>query len=183
MADTSHPRPHTVRPPAAGESALIIVDVQRGFVTGENRHVVAPIERLQHRFGHVIVSRFLNPPSSPFRDLLHYDRFGAGTPDTEMAFMPRPDAFFVERPLYTCVTEAVLRQIEDWRLDAVYVAGIATEACVLKTVIDLFEHNITPWVIEDLCASDKGAEFHDPAMKVIGKLIDPGHIVKAADIP
>ena len=185
MADDAGTRQSRLRqgPPDSAASVLIIVDLQRGFVTAENRHVIAPLERLQHRFKHAVVTRFHNPPSSPFRDLMNYDRFGPGSADTELAFAARPDAFVVERPLYTCVTEALLRQLAAWRLDAAYVAGIATEACILKTVIDLFEHHITPWVIEDLCASDKGAEFHDPAMKVIGKLIDPGHIVKAADIP
>ena len=161
----------------------MIVDLQQGFVTNENRHVVEPLERLQARFAHVVVTRFHNPPCSPFRDLMHYDRFGSGSADTELAFVARPDAFVVERPLYTCVTQALLRQLDEWRLDEIYVAGVATEACILKTVIDLFEHHITPWVIEDLCDSDKGAEFHAPAMKVIGKLIDPRHVIGQHDIP
>lgn len=170
------------QPPAPEHSALMIVDLQKGFVTDDNRHVVQPLERLQPRFRHVIVTRFHNPPCSPFRELLHYDRFAPGSPDTALAFAARADAFIVERPLYSCVTEALLRRLDDWRLTAIHVAGIATEACILKTVIDLFEHHITSWLIEDLCASDKGAEFHDPAMKVIGKLIDPGHILRQADI-
>jgi len=183
MSDIAQPGTRAFVPPDPAQSALMVVDVQQGFVTRENRHVVAPLERLQARFGHVVVTRFHNPPSSPFRDLMQYDRFGPGSPDTELAFAPRADAFIVDRPLYTCVTEALLRQLDAWHLTEIYVAGIATEACILKTVIDLFEHHITPWVIEDLCDSDKGAEFHEPAMKVIGKLIDPRHVVTAADIP
>jgi nicotinamidase-related amidase len=161
----------------------MVVDVQHGFVTDENRHVVAPLERLQGRFRHVVVTKFHNPPSSPFRELMQYERFGPGSADTELAFVPRADAFLIDRPLYTCVTQALLHQLEAWHLNEVYVAGIATEACILKTVIDLFEHRITPWVIADLCDSDKGAEFHEPAMKVIGKLIDPRHLIGVADIP
>ncbi len=57
------------------------------------------------------------------------------------------------------------------------ICGIATEAGVLKTVIDLFEYHFTPWVLEDLCASDKNGEFHDMAVKVIGALIGEDHII------
>lgn len=163
-------------------SALLIVDVQRGFITPQSAHVVAPIEALQSRFGHVVVTRFINPPGSPFRDLLNYDKFAPGSAEVELAFTPRPDALIIDRPLYTGVTPDLLAALQGWGLDEVYVAGIATEACVLKTLTDLFERHITPWMIEDLCASDKGAEFHDPAIKVIGKLIDPGHIIRLADL-
>lgn len=35
------------------------------------------------------------------------------------------------------------------RESAAVVCGIATDFCVLKTAIDTFERNLTPWVIED----------------------------------
>jgi len=164
-----------------GPRVLLAVDVQRGFVTDDSRHVVAPLERIQHRFDHAVFTRFYNPDPSPFRRILHYDKMARGDSDTELAINVRPDAIIMERPLYSCVTDEFMDYIREWQADEVFIAGIATEACVLKTIIDLFEKDITPWVLKDLCASDKGAEFHDPAMKVISKLIDPGHIIDSAD--
>lgn len=163
-------------------SVLMIVDVQAGFVTDHSRGVVDPLARLQDRFGHVVVTKFHNPDPSPFRGILDYHDFAPGAPETALAFTPRADALVVDRPLYTAVTEDLMDRLRRWNATDVFIGGIATEACILKTAVDLFERSVTPWLIEDLCASDKGPEFHDPAIKVLGKLIDPRHIVRTADL-
>ena len=64
------------------------------------------------------------------------------------------------------------------RIREVYVCGIATEACVMKTVIDLFELSIKPWVIEDLCASDQDVHYHNIAIELMAKLVGKEHIIK-----
>jgi nicotinamidase-related amidase len=158
---------------------LIIVDAQKGFVTPHSQHVITPLENLQYEFDHVVFTKFYNPEPSPFRKILGYDQMAPKSPETELALQPREDAVIISRPIYSCVTEPLLVRLKTWGVREVFIAGIATEACVLKSVIDLFELNIRPWVLEDLCASDKGAEFHDPAIKVMGKLIGPQHIIKS----
>ena len=158
---------------------LIVVDVQAGFVTPHSQHVIKPLENLQYEFDHVIFTKFYNPEPSPFRRILGYDKMAPKSPETELALQPREDAVIISRPIYSCVTEPILVRLKTWGVREVFIAGIATEACVLKSVIDLFELNIRPWVLEDLCASDKGGEFHDPAIKVMGKLIGLQHIIKS----
>ena len=148
---------------------LIVVDVQAGFVTPHSQHVIKPLENLQYEFDHVIFTKFYNPEPSPFRRILGYDKMAPKSPETELALQPREDAVIISRPIYSCVTEPILVRLKTWGVREVFIAGIATEACVLKSVIDLFELNIRPWVLEDLCASDKGGEFHDPAIKVMGQ--------------
>lgn len=161
-------------------STLLIVDVQKGFVTPHSQHVVKPITQLQHCFERVVVTKFYNPDPSPFRRILQYYDFSPGGDDTELAFTPREDAIILERPLYTCVNEALKQYLAQHHITELYVCGIASEACVLKTVMDLFEHNVRCWVITDLCASDKGQEYHDMAMTLIGKLIQKSHLLTAA---
>lgn len=159
---------------------LIIVDAQEGFVTPHSQHVITPLENLQYEFDHVVFTKFYNPEPSPFRKILGYDQMAPKSPETELALQPREEAVIISRPLYSCVTEPLLVRLKTWGVREVFIAGIATEACVLKSVLDLFELNIRPWVLEDLCASDKGAEFHDPAIKVMGKLIGLQHIIQSA---
>lgn len=158
-------------------SVLLIVDVQKGFVTDCSRHVVAPIEKLQQRFAHVIATKFYNPDPSPFRDILGYDKLAPGSPETSLAFLPAPGAIIVERPLYTCVNEELRRQLQRMDATEVYVCGIATEACVLKTALDLFEDNLRCWILRDLCASDQGDKYHIMALELIGKLIKDTHLI------
>lgn len=158
---------------------LIVIDVQEGFVTPHSQHVITPLENLQYEFDHVIFTKFYNPDPSPFRKILGYGKMAPKSTETELVVQPREDAVIISRPIYSCVTEALLVRLKTWGVREVFIAGIATEACVLKSVLDLFELNIRPWVLEDLCASDKGAEFHDPAIKVMGKLIGSQHIIRS----
>lgn len=160
---------------------LLIVDVQKGFVTPQSQHIVEPLEALQYQFDNVIFTRFHNPDPSPFRQILKYYKLAPHSAGTRLAIEPRADAVIFDRPLYTCVTDELRRHLAQLDVHEIFIAGIATEACVLKTVVDLFEHNIVPWVLEDLCASDKDRQFHDYAIAIIGKLIDPGHVIQSDD--
>jgi nicotinamidase-related amidase len=168
---------HTASP--APDNVLIVVDVQEGFVSPSSQHVLEGIENLQYDFDRVIFTKFSNPVSSPFRRILKYCKLAPESEDTRLAIDPREDAVILERSLYTCVTAELRETLKRWRVKDVHIVGIATEACVLKTVLDLFEFDITPWVIADLCASDKNARFHDMAMELIASAIGSDHVLNS----
>ncbi|MBP2159203.1 MULTISPECIES: cysteine hydrolase family protein [Asticcacaulis] len=161
---------------------LVAVDVQKGFVSPSSRHVLKPIEDIQHRFDHVVFTRFYNPDPSPFRRILGYHDLAPGSEGIELAITPRPDAVIIDKPNYSGCNAALERHLARWRAREVHVAGIATEACVMKTVGDLFEQDILTWVIADLCASDKEHRFHDMAISILGTLIGTNHLVNSAEI-
>ena len=161
---------------------LIAIDLQRGFVTDCSRHVLAPIARLQDRFEQVVFTRFYNPESSPFRRILDYQKLSPGSDETELAITPRTDARILARPLYTCVTDELRGWLRQWRAEEVHICGIATEACIFKTVADLFEADIRPWVIEDLCASDQDKRYHDMAIELMAKLVGKEYIIRSAEL-
>jgi len=157
---------------------LIVVDAQKGFITECSAHVLEKLDKLQHQFEHVIFTKFYNPDPSPFHEILDYQKLSPGDDDTKLALTTRKDAIMIERPLYTCVTPEFLAQLKSWKAKEVYVCGVATEACVLKTVLDLFEHNIRPYVIEDICASDQDKRYHDIAIELMKKLVGQEQIIK-----
>ncbi|MDV6332283.1 isochorismatase family cysteine hydrolase [Asticcacaulis sp. 201] len=158
---------------------LLVIDVQNGFVTPQSEHVVRPLENLQYEFDYVIFTKFYNPDPSPFRKFVGYDRMKQHSAQTDLTLQPRDDAVIISRPLYSGVTEALLVRLKTWGMREVFIAGIATDSSVLKTAIDLFELNIRPWVLQDLCASDKGADFHDAGLKILGNMIGPQHIINS----
>jgi nicotinamidase-related amidase len=161
---------------------LVAVDVQKGFVTPSSQHVLKPIEAIQHRFDHVVFTRFYNPDPSPFRRILDYHDLPPGSEGVELAIAPRPDAVIIDKPNYSGCNGELERQLKAWRANEVHIAGIATEACVMKTVSDLFEQDILTWVIADLCASDKEQRFHDMAISILGTLVGTKHLINSAEI-
>lgn len=156
-------------------AVLLVVDVQKGFVTPASAHVVAPIEALQARFERVVLTAFENPDPSPFRDILAYDKLSPDDPDTELALRPRDDALILTRCAYGG-GRSLIDSLRGMDAETVYLCGIATEACVLKTALDLFEAGITPLLLADLCASDKDRRYHDMALEILSKAIGPHNL-------
>ena len=56
--------------------------------------------------------------------------------------------------------------------------GIDTDACVLKTALDLFENNYDVKVIEDCSMSHSGIEYHNSAINMLKKLIGNQNVIK-----
>ncbi len=157
---------------------LIIVDVQRGFINRSTAHVPAAVEALQHRFAHVIALRFVNPAGSFHRRLIGWTRCAPGSEETEFAFAPRADALKVEKTTYSAFTPTVRSELRRIGAAEVHLCGIATDGCVLKTAVDLFEAGIVPIVLADACASHGGPECHDAGLLLLRRFIGVQQIVR-----
>ena len=55
---------------------------------------------------------------------------------------------------------------------------IDTDACVLKTALDLFENNFDVKVIEDCSISHSGIEYHNFVINMLKKLIGIQNVIK-----
>jgi nicotinamidase-related amidase len=150
---------------------LLVVDVQRGFLNAWTEHVPAAVGRLQAGYDHVAVTRFQNPPGSPYRDLIGWSRFAPGSADTELAFAPRADAIVIDKSTYTCVDAAFLARLQEWNADTVDICGIATDNCVLKCAVDLFEAGIRPRVLSEYCASHGGPDCQEAGPMLLRRFI------------
>ena len=167
------------RPPSG---CLFVVDVQRGFINEWTEHIPARAGALQARFRHVVATRFVNPEGSMYRRLIHWERFGPESPDTDFAFAPRADALIVEKARYSCLTPEIETFLAANGIDTVHLCGIATDNCVLKTATDLFEREIRPVVWADYCASHGGPDCHQAGLLLLRRLIGADQ-VRAGDPP
>ncbi|MDJ0949999.1 MAG: isochorismatase family cysteine hydrolase [Alphaproteobacteria bacterium] len=165
------------------DPCLLIVDVQKGFLTEATRHIPALVEALQETYRLVLASRFLNPEGSMHRKLIHWARFAPGTEETELAFAPRPDTRMIEKTRYSCVTDDLLAALEYDDVSAVHLCGIATDGCVLKTAVDLFEAGVTPVVLADYCGSHGGPECHAAGLLLLRRFIGADQVVEGLPAP
>jgi nicotinamidase-related amidase len=164
-------------------SCLIIVDVQKGFVNAWTQAIPGKIEALQGRFDLVVASRFVNPPGSPFRRLMDWPRFAPGSDEAELAFTPRPDALRLEKSVYGVLDDRLRAWLRQAGVETVHLAGIATDNCVLKSAVDLFEGGWRPVVIEDCCASHGGPDCHAAGLLVLRRMIGPRQLAAEAATP
>lgn len=158
-------------------SALLIIDVQVGFVNGATRHVVPKVEALQKQYPHVYATRFINAEGSPYRNLLDWHRFYESSDDVPLAFNPVDGVIVIDKQVYTCVTPAFLDDLRSKGIEEVAICGIDTDACVSACAVDLFENGIRPILLSEACASHAGAEYHEAALRILTRLIGKRQIV------
>ncbi len=155
---------------------LMIIDVQRGFINRWTSKIPDVVSALQHAHPHVIVARFANPEGSMHRRLFGWHRMAPGTKETELAFLPRPDALVVDKHTYTALTPAVRSELRRIGATEVALCGIATDGCVLKTAVDLFEAGIRPIVLADACGSHGGPECHEAGLLLLRRFIGEAQV-------
>lgn len=170
-------------------AVLIVVDVQTGFIRPASAPVVEPILQLVgewRRAGRpVVFTRYNNYPGSPFERLVKWSEMQPGTDDVEIVPELKGEAalaLVVDKTGYTSLTPDVLAFLAEHQVTDVFVCGIATESCVLKTAVDAFEQGFTPWVVVDACASHGGVGPHEAGLLVLRRFIGAGQLVSAADV-
>lgn len=159
------------------ERCLIVVDVQKGFVNDWTAAVPARVAALQYGFDVVIATRFVNPPGSPFRRLMDWPRFAPGSAESELAWTPRPDATVLDKTVYGALDDRLRALLAAADAATVHVAGIATDNCVLKTAVDLFEGGWRPVVLADYCASHGGPECHAAGLLLLRRFVGERQVV------
>ena len=150
-------------PTANEREALLIVDLQEGFVTQNNRHVVYHIDRMQTQFHHVYASKFM------MDDHDQNERFGRNS----LAFEHNPNTHVFEKTTHNAATPEIIRDLQGKGINTVHICGLETNVCVLATAIALLDAGFTVTVRAEACASnsakyDWGPErFHEAAMMIM----------------
>ncbi len=155
--------------------ALLVVDVQIGFVNPFTAHVPGRIRRLIERGGHdpVLFTRFVNVADGPYRRFLDWHAC-AEPPETdlapEVAPLAAPDRVFT-KPGFTGIPDELGARLRDLAPESVTVVGIDTDMCVLKVAMDVFDLGLKPVVLVDCCASTAGLQAHLAGLAVLARNI------------
>lgn len=157
--------------------ALLIVDVQNGFVNEKTKHIPALVERLQYDYDLVIATRFINLPDSPYRRLIKWEHLSPETNEIELAFKPKGDAIIIDKNIYSCIDDSFLNLLKEKGIEAVDICGIDTDICVTKCAVDLFERNMTPYVLRDYCATHADADIQEAALVILARYIGKSQII------
>ena len=173
---------------------LLLIDVQKGFVSAETEYAVERIEGLLRRklpgrypdaavpdgtvFDEMIATQFVNAENSPFRRFIGWNKL-SGPPETDVLGFVRENAdrVFVKN-VYSAVNDELLSYLEEKEMAEVFLAGIDTDCCVLKTAADLFERNIDAKVLAYYTASNGGRGNRYAAIRVLKRMIGAGQIIR-----
>lgn len=160
---------------------LIVIDVQKGFVTEHARPIVPRVLGLMRTAVQthipIVATRFLNHPDSPHVRLMGWRKF-MEPPATDLIDEVRElSNYVIDKSVYSGLTKEFLELTHENHWDVFVLCGIATEGCVLKTAVDLFEMGLRPVVVRDACASHDGDHYHKIGLELIERYVGAKQIV------
>jgi nicotinamidase-related amidase len=170
-------------------TALLVIDVQQGFVNQHSRGVLPAIVRLVEGWraagAPVMLTRFHNKPSSSYETITGWTRLR--TPEeqalaAELAPFTDDAAAIVDKDQASVFTPEGARLIRDAGWTDLVLCGIDTDACVYDSARDAYHNGYRPWIVTDACASTGGSQFHDAALLLAARNISANHLVTSEDV-
>lgn len=169
-------------------TALLVIDVQQGFVNQHSRGVIPAVVRLvkgwQAAGAPVVLSRFHNEPGSPYETITGWTRLR--TPEEQALVSDLhpyiDDATVIDKAQASVFTPEGAQLIRDAGWSDLVLCGIDTDACVYDSAVAAYQSGYRPWIVTDACASSGGAQYHDAALLLAARNIGDSQLVTSETI-
>ena len=162
--------------------ALVIVDMQYGFINNITEHLVNRIcdfvDKNREHFDLVIATQYVNNENTPCYLFEGWKDCMEGTEEANIVdnIISRADHTF-KKDVYSCWGNELVDTIKEHHIDKVYFVGVNTGCCVLHSAFDAYNSLQDCAVIEDLCGSTSGDESHKAAIKVLKECITKQRVI------
>lgn len=160
---------------------LLVVDMQKGFINKHNEHLIDGINKLlkSNIFENVIFTKYKNKSDSPFVKFLNWN---ALTDEESQGFVVDANDNIIEKYSYGLPYKEV-EKLKEQSTDEVYLCGTDIDACLLNIAYNLFDNDIKPIFIKELCAtSSKNENMKDYAWQIIERNFGKNCICSCDDL-
>jgi nicotinamidase-related amidase len=169
--------------------ALVVVDVQRGFVNRHSMHVVPAVVRLVEGWTSagmpVVFTRFQNVPGSPYERISDWTQLRTSEEQAliaELVPYARSAAGIIDKSVSSALTADLQRLVAQSRWTDLVLCGIDTDSCVYDTAVAVYQRGLRPWIVTDACASTGGAEFHEAALLLARRNIGTSQLLTVDEV-
>jgi len=159
------------------KSLLLIIDLQSDFINDNTNYIPQKINNLlnENTFDKVVFTRFINSYDSIWYKKLNYS--GCLTDDSKNILINTRDNVVIDKKVFSALGKELKQYIEDNDISKIYLCGIDTECCILKTALDLFENNYEVYVLKDYCGCMEGLKRHNNALEILKRNIGIDKII------
>lgn len=159
---------------------LLVIDVQNGFINENTKQV--PEALIKHvknyHYDLIIATRFINKVDSLYQTELNMKEMTMLSPKTKLAQgIGELADIVIMRSTYTALTEDVIRLLSKNALDQVYIAGLNIESSIMATAFNLFDRDIKPIILSQLCGTAKGENMKQSALEMLAHNIGKDNIL------
>ena len=154
---------------------LLIIDMQKAFINENTKHIIPKIQELidSNKYENIIFTQFINSPNSIYVKELNFD---GCIGDDKNFVIDTKNYKIITKTIYSALNNDLKKYIKENNIDKIYLCGIDTECCILKTSLDLFENGYNVYVLKDYCACMFGNKKHNNALEVLKRNIGENRV-------
>jgi nicotinamidase-related amidase len=148
---------------------LLVIDVQNCFINENTKFLIKKITKLidSNEYDDILFTKFINSKESVYYNKLNYKEC---IDENDRKLVIKSDNV-IEKNTYTAYNNDLIKYIKNNNINEIYLCGIETECCILKSAFDLFENNYNIYVLKDYCACMLGDERHNNAIEILRRNI------------
>ena len=162
---------------------LIVIDMQKGFRFEESLAIAEKFNKHISNFDNVCFAMFENRKKSLFETQLKWVDFQNDEDKELLDGLDVPEnAHFINHHNYTVYNDELKSLIKKLAPSEIYLSGLFSDVCLLKTSMDMFDDEIIPYIIKDLSASPHGDNAHDVAFATMAEAIGDDRIITINDV-
>ena len=156
---------------------LLIIDVQNSFINQNTMFLLDKINNLiaEEKYNNVVFTRFINDEDNMCYKKLKYT--GCIKEEERRISIETRGRKVIDKSTYTALNEELIKYLCENNINEIYLCGIDTECCVLKTALDMFEKGYNIYILKDYCACTHGIERHYNAIKILERNIGKKFII------
>ncbi|MDH6107874.1 nicotinamidase-related amidase [Kitasatospora sp. MAP12-15] len=169
-------------------TALIVIDVQQGFINAHSAGAVPVIVRMIEAWksagAPIVFARFQNLPNSPYERINGWTRLR--TPE-EQAIVAELQPYLgdaavvIDKGTSSVFAHDGGRALAKAGWTDLVFAGIDTDSCVYDSAIGAYHSGFCPWIAVDACASSGGEEYHSAALLLARRNIGSTQLITSHD--
>lgn len=159
------------------KSLLLVIDLQNEFINKQTERLPDKIKELidSNKYDSIAFTRFINFEDSIFVKKLKW-RGCIQDNDKKIVINTKNNRIF-DKSIYSAVNKELIDYINENNITEIYLCGIDTECCVLKTAFDLFELKHNVYILKDYCACTLGIERHNSALQILRRNIGENYVI------
>lgn len=165
------------------KTALVIIDMQNGFMNEYTKWNVDPIVQIADSFDYVIGTRYINHLGTACYRFEGWKDCMVGTESVELVDEIKEICdVVIDKDKYSCWNSEFVDYIRDNNIGRIMFVGVNTACCVLASVFDTYNNLIDSYVIASLCASTNGTESHLRGLEVLRETITKDRVIGVTDV-
>ena len=156
---------------------LLVIDVQKSFTNENTKPCIKRIIKLikSNEYEKVAFTKFINSKDSIWYKKLNYK--GCMTVEEQAIAIDTKNDQVFKKTIYSAVNKELIEYIKENNIERIYLCGFDTDACVLKTALDLFENNYEVYILKDYCMCGAGEKIHNEAIENLKRLIGREYVI------